>query len=58
MARVSQQELADAAGPVREVVARALRDLCITGTVATAGDSVVILDPAQLYAESAGPAGL
>ena len=57
-ARVSQQELADAAGSVREVVARALRDLRIAGIVATAADSVMILDPGQLYAESVGPAGL
>jgi CRP/FNR family cyclic AMP-dependent transcriptional regulator len=58
VAQVSQQELADAAGSVREVVARALRDLRAAGIVATATDSVVILDPARLYAESGGPAGL
>jgi CRP/FNR family transcriptional regulator len=57
VARVSQQELADAAGSVREVVARTLRDLRVAGIVATAADSVVILDPARLYAESAGPGG-
>ena len=57
-AHVSQQELADAAGSVREVVARALRDLRAAGIVATAADSVVILDPARLYAESGGPSGL
>ena len=57
-ARISQQELADAAGSVREVVARALRDLRTAGIVSTAADSVVILDPARLYAESAGPAVL
>ena len=56
--RVSQQELADAAGSVREVVARVLRDLRGAGIVGTAADSVVILDPARLYAESGGPAGL
>jgi CRP/FNR family transcriptional regulator len=56
--RASQQELADAAGSVREVVARALRDLRVAGIVATAADSVVILDPARLYAESVGLAGL
>jgi len=58
VAHVSQQELADAAGTVREVVARALRDLRVAGIVATTTDSVVILDPARLYAESGGPAGL
>jgi CRP/FNR family transcriptional regulator len=58
VAHVSQQELADAAGSVREVVARALRDLRVAGIVATAADSVVILDAARLYAESGGPAGV
>ena len=58
VARVSQQELADAAGSVREVVARVLRDLRVAGIVATAADSIVILDPARLYAEYAGLAGL
>ena len=58
VARVSQQELADAAGSVREVVARVLRDLRVAGIVATTTDSVVILDPARLYAESGGAAGL
>ena len=57
-ARVSQQELADVAGSVREVVARVLRDLRVAGIVATTADSVVILDPARLYAESGGTAGL
>jgi CRP/FNR family cyclic AMP-dependent transcriptional regulator len=58
VARVSQQELADAAGSVREVVARVLRDFRVAGIVATAADSVVILDAARLYAESGGAAGL
>ena len=57
-AGVSQQELADAAGSVREVVARALRDLRIAGIVATTADSVVILDAARLYGESGGAAGM
>ena len=57
-ARVSQQELADAVGSVREVVARALRDLRAAGIVATAADRVVILDPARLYGETGGPAGV
>jgi CRP/FNR family transcriptional regulator, cyclic AMP receptor protein len=51
-AHVSQQELADAAGSVREVVARALRDLRMAGIVATTAESVVILDPARLHALS------
>jgi CRP/FNR family transcriptional regulator len=58
VAHVSQQELADAVGSVREVVARALRDFRVAGIVATTADSVVILDAARLYAESGGPAGL
>ncbi len=52
VARVSQQELADAVGSVREVVARALRDFRLAGLVATAPDSVVILDPTRLHDES------
>jgi hypothetical protein len=39
-------------------VTRALRDLRLAGIVATAADSVVILDPARLYAESGRPAAL
>jgi CRP/FNR family transcriptional regulator, cyclic AMP receptor protein len=58
VARISQQELADAVGSVREVVARALRDFRVAGMVATTADSVVILDPSRLYAECGGPAGL
>jgi CRP/FNR family transcriptional regulator, cyclic AMP receptor protein len=52
VANVTQQELADAVGSVREVVARSLRDLRAAGIVATEADSVVILDPARLHAES------
>ena len=54
-AHVSQQELADAAGSVREVVARALRDLRTAGIVATTSESVVILDPARLHAVCGSP---
>jgi CRP/FNR family transcriptional regulator len=57
-AHVTQQELADAAGSVREVVARVLRDWRVAGIVATAADQVVIIDAARLYAESGGAAGL
>ena len=45
---VSQQELADAAGTVREVVVRVLRELRRDGVVRTERDHIVILDPAQL----------
>ena len=55
-ARVSQQELADAVGSVREVVARVLRELRTAGVIATAADRIVILDATRLYAESAGSA--
>ena len=58
VAHVSQQELADAVGSVREVVARVLRDFRVAGIVATAADTVVILDAARLHAETAWPAGL
>jgi len=58
VAQISQQELADAVGSVREVVARTLRDFRAAGMVATTADSVVILDATRLYAESGGPVGL
>jgi CRP/FNR family cyclic AMP-dependent transcriptional regulator len=57
-ARVSQQELADAAGSVREVVSRTLRDLRVEGIVATKADSVVILDPGRLHAATGRPTSL
>jgi CRP/FNR family transcriptional regulator len=49
---ISQQELADAVGSVREVVARTLRELRVEGIVATSTDSVVILDAQRLYEET------
>jgi CRP/FNR family transcriptional regulator len=58
VARVSQQELADAVGSVREVVARVLRDLRVAGILTTSSDSVLILDAARLHSESWDPAGL
>ena len=51
MARVTQQELADAVGSVREVVARVLRDFRRSGLVATRTDSVRVLDPEGLHDE-------
>jgi CRP/FNR family transcriptional regulator, cyclic AMP receptor protein len=56
VARVSQQELADAVGSVREVVARVLRDFRVAGIVATSSDSVLILDPALLHDRCWDPA--
>lgn len=50
-ARISQQELADSVGSVREVVARALREMRELAIVSTSTDSVVILDPARLHEE-------
>ena len=44
VAAVTQQELADAAGTVREVVARVLKQLHQTGVTAGSDDGVVILD--------------
>jgi CRP/FNR family cyclic AMP-dependent transcriptional regulator len=58
VAHVSQQELADAVGSVREVVARVLRDLRRAGIVATSHDSVLILDPPRLHEESWSPAAV
>lgn len=57
-ARVSQQELADAVGSVREVVARVLRDFRLAGIVASSGDAIVILDADLLYAESGRSLGV
>jgi CRP/FNR family transcriptional regulator len=45
---VSQRELADAAGTVREVVVRVLRDLRQEGAIRTERDRIVILEPARL----------
>jgi CRP/FNR family transcriptional regulator len=54
VAHLSQQELADAIGSVREVVARALRERRLAGPLATSPDNIVILDPARLHDESWG----
>jgi len=51
VAKVSQQELADAVGTAREVVVRILRDLRNDELVRTSRDGIVILDPARLDAE-------
>ena len=52
VARVSQQELADAVGSVREVVARVLREFRLEQLVATAPDSIRVLDPVRLHDQS------
>jgi CRP/FNR family cyclic AMP-dependent transcriptional regulator len=55
VAHVSQQELADAVGSVREVVARVLRELRSTGLVASLPDGVHILDPTGLHDQTWNP---
>jgi CRP/FNR family transcriptional regulator len=52
IANLSQQDLADSVGSVREVVARVLRDFRLAGIVATSPDSVVILEPLKLHDEA------
>jgi CRP/FNR family transcriptional regulator, cyclic AMP receptor protein len=49
VASVTQQELADAVGSVREVVARVLRELRATGLVETTAAGVRVLDPVGLH---------
>ncbi len=51
VARITQQQLADAVGTVREVVVRELRGLREEGIVATGSRSITILDPARLAAD-------
>jgi CRP/FNR family transcriptional regulator len=48
LAPISQQELADAVGTVREVVVRVLREIREEGVVQTGRDGIVILDPERL----------
>jgi CRP/FNR family cyclic AMP-dependent transcriptional regulator len=54
VARVSQQELADAVGSVREVVARVLAKLRQEGLLRTSEGALELLEPARL-AEQAAP---
>jgi CRP/FNR family transcriptional regulator len=49
VAPVSQQELADAVGTVREVVARVLRDLRVDGLIRPTRHGIAVLDPARLH---------
>lgn len=51
VATVSQQELADAAGSLRETVVRVLRDLREAGLVLTGRDGIVLVDPMRLEEE-------
>lgn len=52
VARVTQQELADAVGTVREVVVRTLRELRAAGLVQTRREGIFIVDPERLLAET------
>jgi CRP/FNR family transcriptional regulator, cyclic AMP receptor protein len=52
--RVTQQALADATGSVREVVARALRELRLRGVIETNPTGVTILRVEALVAEAGG----
>jgi CRP/FNR family transcriptional regulator len=52
--RVSQQELADAIGSVREVVTRNLRQLQAEGLVETQRDEILLTDPERLV-DAIGP---
>jgi CRP/FNR family transcriptional regulator len=49
--QITQQDLAAAAGTVREVVVRTLRQLRECGAVRTERDRIVILDPGRLTVE-------
>jgi CRP/FNR family transcriptional regulator len=48
VAYISQQELADAVGTVREVVVRVLRELRREGVVQTGRDRIIVRDPERL----------
>jgi CRP/FNR family transcriptional regulator len=49
--QVSQQDLANAVGTVREVVVRVLRELRQDGLVRTERDRIVLLEPVGLIQE-------
>jgi CRP/FNR family cyclic AMP-dependent transcriptional regulator len=51
VATLSQQELADAAGSLRETVVRVLRELREAGLVQTGRDGITLLDPGRLEHE-------
>jgi CRP/FNR family transcriptional regulator, cyclic AMP receptor protein len=55
VAAISQQDLADAVGTVREVVVRSLRELRDTGLIRTERDRIVLLDPERLVEEGYSP---
>jgi CRP/FNR family transcriptional regulator len=48
--KATQQELADAVGSVRPVIARIMRDFRTEGIITTSSDGVIILKPTELHA--------
>jgi CRP/FNR family transcriptional regulator len=52
VAAITQQELADAVGTVREVIVRTLRDLRRESLLQTSRSGIVIADPERLLAEA------
>jgi CRP/FNR family cyclic AMP-dependent transcriptional regulator len=50
--KATQQEVADAVGSVRPVVARIIRDLRSEAIITTSSDGIVILKPAELHANT------
>ena len=52
VAQVTQQELADAVGSVRPVVARIIRELRAEGLISTSSDGIVVLKPDELHANT------
>jgi CRP/FNR family transcriptional regulator len=54
VARITQQELADSVGSVRQVVARTLGDLRREGLIATGAGGIVVLDPDVLHEQAWG----
>lgn len=55
VAHITQQDLADAIGSVREVVVRLLRDLREEGLIRTGRDQIELLDPDRLHAGTFPP---
>lgn len=52
VARITQQELADAVGSVRPVIARILRELRHEGLISTSSAGIVLCKPDELYRET------
>jgi CRP/FNR family transcriptional regulator len=55
VAPATQQELADAAGTVREVVARVLREFRDEGLIQTTRQGITLVDPARLHRQAELP---